>query len=69
MKNSSKPAYAQSTHREEPVSGTMGLTKREHFAGLAMQGMLSNSCKDYDISDLCVEAIEHADSLLRNLAR
>ena len=41
-----------------------GLTKREHFAGLAMQGLLSH----YGDSDpYCSTAIKYADALLKAL--
>ena len=41
-----------------------GLTKREHFAGLAMQGLLAH----YGDSDTyCSTAIEYADALLKAL--
>tara|TARA_R110000782_G_scaffold61049_5_gene125914 strand:- start:469 stop:681 length:213 start_codon:yes stop_codon:yes gene_type:complete len=65
MNNSDMPAM--------PVSGDMrydttysGLTKREHFAGLAMQGLLShNGNKD---ADVCASfALEFAHALLKAL--
>ena len=53
MNNSDMPAMPQSDDTIEqwndstdPSAGTYfatGLTKREHFAGLAMQGLLSNA--------------------------
>ncbi len=39
MKNRDNGAYACASENGHQL----GLTKREHFAGLAMQGMLSNS--------------------------
>lgn len=39
MENSNRPAYPID---EETTISQMGLTKREYFAGLAMQAMLSN---------------------------
>ena len=47
---------------------TEGLTKREYFAGLAMQGMIANT--DTYVQDKSVIAklsIEHADELLKQL--
>lgn len=43
--NSYRPAYPiDGEHLNSGLnSDVAGLTKREHFAGLAMQGMLSNS--------------------------
>jgi hypothetical protein len=45
--------------------GTTGLTKREHFAGLAMQGLLAH----YGDSDAysIVSAVRYADALLKEL--
>lgn len=48
MKNADKlahPEYSMYQHRdgEYVLSVEGGLTKREYFAGLAMQGMISNS--------------------------
>lgn len=41
-----------------------GLSKREWFAGLAMQGLLTAG---YD-GDVAREAVQHADELLRQLS-
>ena len=43
-----------------------GLTKREHFAGLAMQGLLASG--DFaDVSYTAVESVKQADALLKAL--
>jgi hypothetical protein len=48
-----------------------GLTKREHFAGLAMQGLCSGcdsrGCWIYDAGITATAAIEYADALLAEL--
>ena len=52
-----------------------GLTKREHFAGLAMQGILaglnSNNSGDdwhgWSTDDIARDAVSHADALLKEL--
>lgn len=45
-----------------------GLTKREYFAGLAMQGMLANEGYNASMPDVLIEeAISHADALLKAL--
>jgi len=48
-----------------------GLTKREHFAGLAMQGMMSNSNlnggQGWDGIEISSLAVQAADSLLKAL--
>ena len=43
-----------------------GLTKREHFAGLAMQGLLANSANGYyvDAKSMARLSTECADALL-----
>ena len=46
-------------------TGHGGLTKREHFAALAMQGLLA--CEDRRPEGLIREAVEHADALLAAL--
>lgn len=50
-----------------------GLTKREYFAGLAMQGMLANNWNEYserdeDCSFLARAAVNYADALLTSLS-
>jgi len=57
---------------EQPITPTyyketefVGLTKREYFAGLAMQGMLAS---DYR-GDIDIMAVKFADALLAELRR
>lgn len=67
MSNSNDPAYPQPGG---PWHGCNGLTKREHFAALAMQGMLS--CSDYSQTStekLAEVALKVADALLKELAK
>ena len=49
----------------------MGLTKREHFAGLAMQGMIASpigKLKDvFNGTSLANAAVDQADALLKAL--
>lgn len=47
-----------------------GLTKREYFAGLAMQGLLANSAEDElqrGVGRIAHISVEHADALLAEL--
>ena len=44
-----------------------GLTKREHFAGLAMQGIMANDQKYLTWSDLADDSLAAADALLKQL--
>lgn len=45
-----------------------GVTKREHFAGLAMQGMLQNPMhNDHSIDTIVSMACDTADALIEHL--
>lgn len=58
LKNSDSPAISQPKN----------ITKREYFAALAMQGMISNSeYDDVNNSGVCSFAVELADKLLLKL--
>ncbi len=46
----------------------MGLTKREWFAGMALQGLLGNADLYVDIESKVAEAIDFADAILKQLA-
>jgi hypothetical protein len=71
MNNSDMPAMAiasgiQNAGDEFTIRGPRGLTKREHFAGLAMQGFISQCRNDGD--KVCVTlAVGYADALLKAL--
>jgi hypothetical protein len=52
--------YGEGAHQK-------GLTKREYFAGLAMQGMLSNPETYGDREIMMQVAVENADALLKEL--
>jgi hypothetical protein len=50
--------------------GYEGLSKREHFAGLAMQGFASGpECDFRRVSTAAALAVEWADALLEELAK
>ena len=51
-------------NRMECITG--GLTKREYFAGLAMQGLINKTPSLY-YSDMCQEAVQIADGLIKAL--
>lgn len=72
MKNSEQPAY--------PLSYiNSGLTKREYFAAMAMQGILANSaeqsysnqqpCSFLSIQEQAQMAVQYADALLSELEK
>lgn len=46
---------------------SMGLTKREYFAGLAMQGILANGSTSTAPKVAAIYALECADELLQKL--
>ncbi|PSB47289.1 hypothetical protein C7B80_10165 [Cyanosarcina cf. burmensis CCALA 770] len=45
----------------------VGLTKRELFAAMALQGMLANPATDGMTSDYVVNAVDFADALIERL--
>jgi hypothetical protein len=65
----------------EPIHPTMmctGLSIREHFAAMAMQGMLANSVlpryaasvpRAQFLREIAVDAIGHADALIAELSK
>jgi len=75
MKNGDKPAYAAVCDNSNPYLQE-GLTKREYFAAMAMQGMLANSVENQEGLDtffnmkypeLAKCAVRQADALLNAL--
>lgn len=67
MKNSDMPAMPTQVNGGDIYGG---LTKREYFAGLAMQGFLSADVNSDWHKDDCVKiAVQHADALLAELER
>lgn len=68
MKNEDKPINPIPEHFDKYQNENIGLTKREYFAGLAMQGMLANSSlnnlKEETVAEISVLC---ADKLLENL--
>jgi hypothetical protein len=79
MKNSNKSVFPFIELNEitgKPFDQQFGLTKREHFAAMAMQGILSNSnqVEKFQVNDWGIDsnrvaqcAIDCADELLRQL--
>ena len=50
-------------YKSVPLHWPHGLTKREHFAGLAMQSLLAH----YDADECASYAVEYANALLKAL--
>ena len=46
-----------------------GLTKREHFAGLAMQAILGNPDYIWEAESTATSSVEFADALLKELSK
>ena len=65
MNNSDKPAMPNTMLMGREMQG---LTKREHFAGLALQGLLNEGVYA-KYSDGAEDAIKYADALLKELEK
>jgi hypothetical protein len=46
-----------------------GLTKREYFAAMAMQGLISNELTIQGPDGLSIDAVKYADALIEQLNR
>lgn len=68
-KNTDFPAFP--TLKSEPFTDPNGLTKREYFAALAMQGLLASSCNIEIINEkiLAEKAVMCADETLELLKK
>jgi len=63
-----EPAFA--AYSGDGMRGQEGLTKREYFAGLAMQGLIANWGECHvDSQGVVVQAVFIADQLLVELAK
>jgi len=64
----SSPIYPQSVECNDGINrwteNKGGMTLRQHYAGLALQGLLANPDKSYDPDDAAKEAMIHADSMI-----
>jgi len=74
MENGNKGAFSIPAfyHPDFGIDGPQqGLTKREYFAGLAMQGVLSHNSKysptPNQAADIAMYAVQIADALLEEL--
>ncbi len=68
MKNGAKPINPIQDLNKHP-SGLLGLSKREYFAGLAMQGMCANPyMMEHHQKTMLKEAIDLADEILTQLS-
>ena len=62
-----QPINSTTTMWEDCKITVVGLTKREYFAGLALQGLLHNSWIKYH--EATKMAVEYADELLEELCK
>ena len=71
MENGKQGAFACPDNGTEYFTtwqGQVGLTKREYFAGLAMQGIVTKEkFNDLDVTDIAYVAVKMADDLLKEL--
>jgi hypothetical protein len=70
MNNADKPAFSKSAfyHPDGGIDAPQeGLTKREYFAGLAMQGLVSSPNYSYDADSITKDSAIIADALLKQL--
>jgi len=71
MTNGNDLAFARTAfyHPEGGVSHSQdGCTKREHFAALAIQGLLSNvETMEWEIDCIAKDAVNAADALIKAL--
>lgn len=64
MKNSEQPAFAAGAESWNQL----GLTKREYFAAMAMQGLCANPLyKETNYETIARESVSSADELLKQL--
>ena len=69
MKITTDPNASINTVTDETTIGQAGLTKREYFAGLAMQALITNAPDGHLGNSLegCPIAIQWADNLINEL--
>jgi len=73
MTNSNSPAFAKAAfyHPEGGIDSPQeGLTKREYFASMAMQGMLANNAEgntEWDYEIIAKHSCKAADALINQL--
>ncbi len=77
MENKNKPAFpivdemgycATDKYMESDLNIASGLTKREYFAAMAMQGYMANQNTPHqDAAHIAKYSLEYADELLKQL--
>jgi len=77
MNNANEPAFPDpfrandpEKYKTEPMDMPTGLTKREYFAAMAMQGILANTSEEFiNSSAIANVAVRCADALLLALSK
>jgi hypothetical protein len=74
MSNANRPAFPLATEElsdrhQNGIDIEHGLTKREYFAGMALQGLLSNPERVGSIKEATKAAIWFADALIAELEK
>jgi hypothetical protein len=71
MTNGKDPISSLMPSHTDPKSilgtSSQGITKREYFAALAMQGLALSHCGDEHIQTNAEFAVKHADALIKAL--
>lgn len=68
MTNRNEPAFPEVNHDNPQFSyPTYGLTKREYFAAMAMQGIVADPNGYIMAADIAKGAVEIADALIEQL--
>jgi hypothetical protein len=63
------PHIELDSYSGKPCYQHFGLTKREYYAGLAMQGLLASGASKNEAHLNAIYAVQHADALLIELAK
>jgi hypothetical protein len=73
MENGKKPAFYNPNSYSMQGDDGIGLTKREYFAGLAMQGLMTSQNQEgewrHDIKTCAEISVKMADALLKELEK
>ena len=77
MKNSDKPVYplqykgfpSNDDVLADANINAIGLTKREYFAAIAMQGICSHNLANWSNGDIAINSLDIADELLKQLEK
>ena len=61
------PTIWDDRNKPEFIRDNDGLTKREYFAALAMQGLLAGADYQAPLYELCCQSVDVADALINEL--